>query len=193
MPIDIENKTTDFIIKVKLQFSSWTVFNLQDWLWLLSSTWYWHNQYTYLCAKLLRFTQVKQIMFCNWHYHMVILLLQINVYANLKNRGNFLYLDKMKQKRRKAPCDWKVWFTTKVEQKKSTGAPRRVGLAHVALNIVVFVYRAYNSHAKGTVFSNKVETRPKWKEQNGGTAMFSSRHRNRLSVRTSHNVHTCRK
>lgn len=30
----------------------------------------------------------------------------------------FLYLDKMKQKRRKAPCDWKVWYTTKVEQNK---------------------------------------------------------------------------
>ena len=35
---------------------------------------------------------------------------------------------------------------------------RGVGLACVALNIVIFVYRAFNSHAEGTVFSNTGET-----------------------------------
>lgn len=38
--------------------------------------------------------------------------------------------------------------TTKVKQKKKKPDWRRLC---VALNIVVFVYRAYNSHAKGTV------------------------------------------
>lgn len=36
--------------------------------------------------------------------------------------------------------------------------------AWVALNIVIFVYRAYNSHAKGTVLFYKVEKRRKWIE-----------------------------
>lgn len=60
---------------------------------------------------------------------MVILLLQKDVQANLKNRGNFyVYLDKMKQKRRKAPCVESVIYH-KGRTKKSAGAPRRVGLA----------------------------------------------------------------
>lgn len=42
----------------------------------------------------------------------------------------------------------KVRNTTKVKQKKKKPDWRRLC---VALNIVVFVYRAYNSHAKGTV------------------------------------------
>lgn len=66
----------------------------------------------------------------------------------------FFYLDKMKQKRRKAPCVKKKWYTRKVEQIKEKRERRRSSTGRpgwVALNIVVFVYRAYNSHAKGTV------------------------------------------
>lgn len=46
-----------------------------------------------------------------------------------------------------------------------TPPPVRSAPAGVALNIVVFVYRAYNSHAKGTVYSNKARARERERAQ----------------------------
>lgn len=76
--------------------------------------------------------------------------------CRLYDNGNEIKTDERMSKQKKetgqkAPCDWEVWYTTKGATERAWALSWQVCPACVALNIVVFVYRAYNSHAKGTV------------------------------------------
>lgn len=82
---------------------------------------------------------------------MVILLLQKMSMQTSKIEGAFPVFRQNEAKEEESTMWLESVIYHKGRTKKSAGAPRRVGLAWVALNIVVFVYRAYNSHAKGTV------------------------------------------
>lgn len=75
-----------------------------------------------LDAKLLCFIQVKKKKkkkrkFCNWHYYMVILLLQKDVNANLKNRGNFFSVFRQNEAKEEKST---MWLESVIYQKGRT-------------------------------------------------------------------------
>lgn len=76
---------------------------------------------------------------------------------------------RLKQKERNATrstmCLEKCDKPPTVEQIEPGRSPRGTCPACVALNIVIFVYRAYNSHAKGTVLFYKGERERETEEE----------------------------
>ena len=101
---------------------------------------------------------------------------------------------KKKSKRKtgeEAPCvrkkKKKEWNTTKGLNGKSLGAlSRRVCAACVALNIVVFVYRALTVMQRAQYYSNKAREREKQRERKRETERERERHWRRWRKKSQH-------